>query len=523
MKDFGALCARLSNLSQNPKPEAPIDEPTPSAEDYTNWGVPEDIRAYGLTGNKNPLLTERAAVTCRDCLLKGHKAGSPDCPQHEWRKELWGEEAGAEATDISNSNRISSTERPIPFNTQRVGYEFSEPIKVILDFDELGLKPTIRQKLRFHPKPMAIQQCIILPILQGRNLLAQAPLNSGKTTALIIAILQLIDAGLPDAQALVFTPTEQATIAFQGIYDKIGSGLGIQPYFCKSSQQLGQTDFFSSDKKTRHLFVGTPDCLLSLIRRNFIKMHKLKAVFLDDMDKLMDSGVEQQIIEVYRFISPLTQVVASFTTPLATANTVTRLIADPLRVTVGLGRGMSFGRHFFVNIPASQKISALKASFSALRTFGIVVLCNDTTEIKKHAWDGEYRIYYLDESMDLNQHLNTVREFTTSIATLRSGGYIYSSGYPTSISKVALIITEEAFLSTTPVNIPVPLVNYNIHNSAENYVKRLGQWCIADPAQNHSVIMFVEAGTDEIKVIRDLEQYYEAQIPELLYEGGSFS
>ncbi|CCO27427.1 hypothetical protein BN14_01466 [Rhizoctonia solani AG-1 IB] len=141
MKDFGALCARLSDLSQNPQPHTiPDDAP----EDYTSWGVPKDVKAFELTGSKNPLLAERATVTCRDCLLKDHKAGTPDCPQYEWRKELWGTESNDDSVKARND---ASAERPAQVNTKRLSYEFSEPVKVVLSFDELGLKSGLMSQL----------------------------------------------------------------------------------------------------------------------------------------------------------------------------------------------------------------------------------------------------------------------------------------------------------------------------------------------------------------------------------------
>ncbi|KAG8752541.1 RNA helicase [Ceratobasidium sp. 423] len=395
MKEFNALCARLSHLSQNPEPEIPIDD-TPSApvEDHTNWGVPEDIRTFGLTGDKNPLLEERAAVTCRDCLLKDHKAGTPECPQYEWRKELWGtepNEASAESGDSDGSGDFildfirkhtshanaclgngSLAERPMLINTKRLSYEFSEPVKVILDFDELGLKPSLKQKIP-HGKPSAIQQCAILPIIHGRNVLAQASHNNGKTTALVISILQVIDTNLPHVQALVFTSTSEATTAFQKTVNDLGSSLSVQ---CSSGIFSGANTSSIDGISNHHISVGTPDYLLGLIRRNVINMRKVRIMILDDIDKLIEAGMEDQILEVYRHVPPLAQVVASSTVYSASiAKAVPRLLADPLYILVNRNEGILIGTHFYVKLPAAQKPNALSASFSVLGANGVVLLC----------------------------------------------------------------------------------------------------------------------------------------------------
>ncbi|KAG8711309.1 RNA helicase [Ceratobasidium sp. 423] len=350
MKDFNALCARLSYLSQNPEP-APIGNTPPApVEDYTNWGVPEDIKAFGLTGDKNPLLEERAAVTCRDCLLKGHKAGTPECPQYEWRKELWGTEPNSISPGVGDS----------------VGVTLGNQVEIMIKAHTLLLEPS------------AIQQCAILPIIHGRNVLAQAPPNNGKTTALVISILQIIDTALPHIQALVFTSTDGATTTFQKIVNSLGSGLSIR---CPSDIFAGGKPSSVSGINKHHIFVGTPDYLLGLIRRNMINMRKIRTMALDDIDKLIEAGMEDQILEVYRHVPPLAQVVASSTVYSSSiAKAVTGLLADPLQILVNRNEGISIGTHFYVKVPAAQKLDVLNASFSSLGSKGVVLLCRDFPE-----------------------------------------------------------------------------------------------------------------------------------------------
>ena len=58
-------------------------------------------------------------------------------------------------------------------------------------------------------KPSAIQQRAILPILRGRDVIAQAQSGTGKTATFSISMLQTIDTTLRDTQALVLSPTRE--------------------------------------------------------------------------------------------------------------------------------------------------------------------------------------------------------------------------------------------------------------------------------------------------------------------------
>ncbi|CAE6494265.1 unnamed protein product [Rhizoctonia solani] len=525
MKEFSALCARLTYLSQNPKPEAPIDDTSRArVEDYTNWGVPEDIKAFGLTGDKNPLLEERAAVTCRDCLLKGHKAGTPECPQYEWRKELWGAEQKTVGLRTNILGGDSSTEQPIPINTKRLIYEFSEPVKVVVDFDELGLKPSLKQSLLYlGAKPWAIQQCAILPIIQGRNVLVQAPQNHGKTTTLAASALQIIDGALSHPQVLVLTA---AITTFEQAVARLVSGLSIQLYVCDPSKSLGtMTPSSLAQINTHHLFVGTPDYVLNLVRRNIINMREIRTVILDDIDKLIEANMGERILEIYRHI-PITQVVAFSTTYSERIEEITtKLLVNPVQLLVKRNEGISIGTHFYVKLRPEQKPIAMNASFSLLRAAGAVVLCHDFSKITAQypVADGwSHYHHYLQKSMNPNERERVLQSFRSKLSNTsgsNSGhGYSYWSE-----STVALMVIDEGFSITGLLNIGVPLIEYDIPSNVGDYVKRLDRWRVANPGQAHTIITFVTADTNEMQVVQDLGRYYGIHAAELLWNGSSLN
>ncbi|ELU45292.1 DEAD domain-containing protein [Rhizoctonia solani AG-1 IA] len=506
MKDFGALCARLSNLSQNPEPEAPIDEPTPPPVDYTSWGVPEDIKAFGLTGDKNPLLTERAAVTCRDCLLKGHKVGTPECPQYEWRRELWGAEV-----DKALSNTSELAKRPVLVGTKRLSYEFSEPVKVVLGFNELGLK------LMSRIEPSAIQQCAILPVINGRNVLAQAPPKNGKTTALALSILHVVDHALRHIQAIVFTSTNEKATAFQSVISR--SGLSSLCYSCLSPNPLIGNTLCSPDGINQtQILVGTPDYLLGLINRNIVNMRRIRTIALDDLDKLVEAGAQEQILEVYRHVPSLAQVVASTTTlSPSIANVATKLQADPLRIVVNCDVGPSIGSHFFVKVPANQKPNVLGACFRILGASGLMVLCRDFDEI----WVEYGTPFWLTletqrEAAGISERESVKSNFIDKLSAIHRrknpGYYAYGNRIYDPVSYTTLV-ANSAILSTTDLsNIDTPLINYDLPKDVCDCVDQLGQWRVTDSRRSHMIINFVSANTEEINIIHELAEDYGIQI-----------
>lgn len=58
-------------------------------------------------------------------------------------------------------------------------------------------------------KPSAIQQRALVPILKGRDVIAQSQSGTGKTTIFCIGVLQSINTRSRETQALVLSPTRE--------------------------------------------------------------------------------------------------------------------------------------------------------------------------------------------------------------------------------------------------------------------------------------------------------------------------
>ncbi|QRW16587.1 DEAD/DEAH box helicase [Rhizoctonia solani] len=324
-------------------------------EDYTNWGVPKDVKAFELTGNKNPLLAERA--------------------MYEWRRELWGTELDKSSSpeeEIEDSANNTSVESLMTFHNKRLSYEFSEPIKVVLEFDDLGLRTQLRQRLsNYYSKPSTVQQCAILPITHGRNVHIQAPQGNGKTTALAISVLQSVNPSLPHIQALILASSATGADNFKQILSNLGHGLGVN---CSHPNQISFQAF--AEINNQHIILGTPENLLGLICRDILDTRKLKMMVLDDVDSISDAGLEDKILEIYRHVPSLTQIIVSSTTlPTSNIKAVPKLLANPLCVIVGRDEGVcKSAPHFFVKVSMEMKRSLVRAASSAVSPAKTVVL-----------------------------------------------------------------------------------------------------------------------------------------------------
>lgn len=91
----------------------------------------------------------------------------------------------------------------------KMAFETSKEVDVMSSFETMGLREDLLRGIYSYgfEKPSAIQQRAIIPIVKGRDLIAQSQSGTGKTAVFSIGILQSIDLTVTETQALILSPT----------------------------------------------------------------------------------------------------------------------------------------------------------------------------------------------------------------------------------------------------------------------------------------------------------------------------
>jgi ATP-dependent RNA helicase len=87
-------------------------------------------------------------------------------------------------------------------------------VDVVATFEGMGLKQNLlRGIFEFgYEKPTAIQQRAIVPMIAGRDVIAQAQSGTGKTSMLSVAALQVVNVQSRDVQVLCLNPTRELAV-----------------------------------------------------------------------------------------------------------------------------------------------------------------------------------------------------------------------------------------------------------------------------------------------------------------------
>ena len=138
-------------------------------------------------------------------------------------------------------------------------------------------------------------QAYSLPlILAGKDVIARAKTGSGKTAAFGIGLLTRLESASRAVQALVLCPTRE-------LADQVGKELRRLARFTENIKVLtlcGGVPFgpqLSSLEHGAHIVVGTPGRLLDHLRRGSLQLSCLKTLVLDEADRMLDMGFQEEI------------------------------------------------------------------------------------------------------------------------------------------------------------------------------------------------------------------------------------
>ena len=202
-------------------------------------------------------------------------------------------------------------------------------------FDDLGLKEEILRGIYGYgfDEPSSIQQKGILPLLQGRDTIAQAQSGTGKTGAFTIATLQIIDTGSDQTQALIVVHTRELVYQVYKVIEMIGEYTEVKVHACCGGTAV--RDDIRMLKGGVHVVVGTPGRVKELMKKGYLKTDYLKLFILDEADEMLSKGFKTQIQDIFRFLPAEIQIgLFSATMPHDILKLSENFMRDPARILV---------------------------------------------------------------------------------------------------------------------------------------------------------------------------------------------
>jgi len=378
-----------------------------------------------------------------------------------------------------------------------VEFQTSDDVKVFNTFETMNLKEDLLRGIFAYDfkKPSAIQQRAIIPIINGRDVIAQAQSGTGKTATFSIGILQSIDTTSNKTQALILSPTRELAQQIQKVILSVGDCLNVECHACIGGKKLGQ-DIQKLEQGVQ-VVSGTPGRVFDMIKRKKLLTRNIKMLVLDEADEMLGKGFKEQIYDIYRYLPPSTQVVlVSATLPKEVLEMTQKFMTDPIRILVKRDElTLEDIKQFFVAVEREEwKFSTLCDIYDTLTITQAVIFCNTKKKVDwlaKQMTEANFMVVAMHGDMPQEERDNIMGAFRACEYRVLITTDIWARGID--VSQVSLVI------------------NYDLPTNRELYIHRIGR--SGRFGKKGVAINFVKE--EDVSVLRDIEQFYACQIDEM--------
>jgi ATP-dependent RNA helicase DeaD len=180
--------------------------------------------------------------------------------------------------------------------------------------------------------PTEIQKKAIPVALKGGDILASSQTGSGKTLAYLLPIISSIIKN--DSRALVLVPTRELAHQVRTMLNKVTIGFKITSAVLIGGEPMAKQHM--QLKTPPQVIVATPGRLLDHLSQKTVKLIGVKTLVLDEMDRMLDMGMKEQVADINKFIPEKAQVLMfSATMPQDIITFSYKYVVNPERITVG--------------------------------------------------------------------------------------------------------------------------------------------------------------------------------------------
>lgn len=181
-------------------------------------------------------------------------------------------------------------------------------------------------------QPTEIQKQTIPLAMQGFDVLASSQTGSGKTMAYLLPLISALTD--PSAGALILVPTRELAVQVNDNLNNLTRNLKISSVLLIGGEPI--TKQFHKLKSSPRVVIGTPGRIIDHLTKKTLKLSNVKVLVLDEMDRMLDMGMNEQLEQIDKYVPEQKQVLMfSATIPKRIIEISRRYSANPKHIVVG--------------------------------------------------------------------------------------------------------------------------------------------------------------------------------------------
>ena len=346
-------------------------------------------------------------------------------------------------------------------------------------------------------RPSPIQRQGILPIIEGKDIIAQAQSGTGKTGCFSVASLATVVPELKQVQVMIIAPTRELA---RQIYSVVST---LSKYIegCRTQLLIGGTstesDISQLKNNTPQVVVGCPGRIHDMLRRRHINSQHIRLLVIDEADEMLSSGFKEQVYYVFQCLKSDIQVgLFSATLPEDLIALTNKFMRDPVRILVKSEQLTLEGiRQYYIGLDTDgEKYETLCDLYTSLSMAQCIIYCNSVrrvSDLYQAMNEDNFPVCCIHSGMDKEERYKNYDDF-------RNGKY-------------KVLISSNVTARGIDIQAVSTVVNFDMPKDIHTYLHRIGRsgrWGRKGVAVN-----FVTRR--DFRKMREIERYYDTQILEL--------
>ena len=177
-----------------------------------------------------------------------------------------------------------------------------------MKFEEYRINEEIKKNISklAYKKPTDIQYKSIPPILKGEDVLAIAQTGTGKTAAFAIPVIDIlhkrkIRARRPDGvQCLIMVPTHELALQTESVFKSLAEHTMVNVFAIHGGVE--QDPQIQQLEKGVDILIATPGRMFDLHSQERLRLNRVNILILDEADHMLDMGFIKDIRDLIKYI-----------------------------------------------------------------------------------------------------------------------------------------------------------------------------------------------------------------------------
>lgn len=386
--------------------------------------------------------------------------------------------------------------------TSESEFTSSPDITLYDSFDNMGLPDSLLRGIYSYgyENPSPIQQRGIKPIIEGKDILAQAQSGTGKTATFCIGSMARVDPTLKEPQVIILTPVRELAYQIFEVAKSLSSNIPLQVYCAVGGTELHHD--LRALEKGAQVIIGTPGRILDLMTRKSnnnstpaLSRNKIQVLIMDEADQMLEDKFRQQVMAILDLGFPQSTQVALFsaTMPREVIEVANRLLRDPVRILIPPEEVTLDGiKQYGLELQKEDwKIEALLDIYGQLNINQALIYCNKRQRVE---WLAEklqaqgFPVSCIHGEMEVAERKRKMADFR--------------------LGTVRVLISTDLLARGIDVQQVSLVINFELPTNQENYIHRIGR----SGRFGRKGVAINLIGPEEFEMKNQIEKYFATKI-----------